>query len=829
MTYMLGIDIGTTFTAAALWREGRAETVPLGDRANTVPSVLFLRPDGTWLVGEAAERRAVGQPERVAREFKRRVGDPVPILLGDTAVSPQTLAGQMITWVVQRVTEREGASPSHVTLTCPATWVGFRRGLLAAAAGLEEDELVSEPVAAAIFYAAQERVDLGTLIGVYDLGGGTFDATVVHKTATGFELVGQPAGDDDLGGVDFDQLVIDHVGGAIGRQWTNLDMTDPAVLSALAQVRANAVEAKEALSSDLDAGISVILPGVSRQVRLTRAEFEERARPLLERTIVTFRRTVASAGIDPTQLHSVLLVGGASRMPLVSELIGNQLGVQVAIDAHPKFAVCLGAAMAAASHLDPSGPPMDGLLDWLPPPVALAPPVEVEPAASGTQPAVEVQPPPEPTPESESQPEPETEAQAAPEPEAQPAPAPKPEPEAKPSPEVEAEPEPEPETAAEAEPEQEAEPVAEAKLEEVEPAPPVTEPPTQTEPKFAAEEAPSLPEEARRDPAPASASTDGEAAVSVREMLAVPPPASPAVGEGEPVAVPPPPEPPPLTAPPSPKPRLAAVAAAGARWKHLERQRTLLVAALVVATLVATTAAVALSAGGRDNAASPPATSTTPATTGAATSTSTPLPQGTRGLILRDGFSNRANRWQTNTTAEGSSRYVAGAYRFHAAVPYVILQASPTVLTLTDHARRVRIDVDARRLAGAANGHYGIACRVVTDANNQAISLYKFIINDNGSFRVHKLLDQQRWVALRSGTRPRVVKPGQVNHLQAGCESDSAGQAVTLTLSANGHLLARVVDRRSPLPPHGRIGVLVETYQHAPLDVAFDEFAAYET
>jgi len=354
MTYSLGIDVGTTFTAAALWRDGRAETVQLGDRSNAVPSVLFLRADGELLVGEAANRRAVTDPGRIAREFKRRIGDEVPLLLGGQPVTPQALTGEMIRWVVARVTEREGGPPAHVTLTYPANWTDFRRDLIAQAAtgvGLADVGLLTEPVAAAIYYAAQERLEPGDTVGVYDLGGGTFDATVLRRTGTGFELLGQPAGDEHLGGIDFDQAVMDHLVEALGDQWERLDLTDPAVLGAVAQVRAHAVEAKEALSTDVETGIPVILPGITREVRLTRAELEEMVRQPLLRSIATFNESMVAAGVEPRGLRAILLVGGSSRIPLVAELIASEVGVPVAVDAHPKFAVCLGAAIAAAPRV----------------------------------------------------------------------------------------------------------------------------------------------------------------------------------------------------------------------------------------------------------------------------------------------------------------------------------------------------------------------------------------------------------------------------------------------------------------------------------------------
>jgi actin-like ATPase involved in cell morphogenesis len=355
MTYALAIDVGTTFTAAAVWHDGRAEVVPLGNHNNAVPSVLFLRHDGVMLVGDAADRRAVGEPGRVAREFKRRLGDRVPVMLGDRRFTPQQLTGEMIAWVLAKVTERLGRPPGYVILTCPANWGEYRRQRMteaAEAAGLSGAELLSEPHAAAVYYAAGERLEPGALVAVYDFGGGTFDAAVLRKTEHGFELCGDPAGEDELGGVDIDQAVIDRVAAAMGTHWSALDSADPAVATAVAQVRASAVQAKEALSADLEAAVPVVLPGLTRQVRVTRAELEEEVRPQVQRTIETLERAIEQASVTPDQLHAVLLVGGASRMPLISELIAAELKVPVSVDAHPKFAVCLGAAIAAAPRVD---------------------------------------------------------------------------------------------------------------------------------------------------------------------------------------------------------------------------------------------------------------------------------------------------------------------------------------------------------------------------------------------------------------------------------------------------------------------------------------------
>jgi molecular chaperone DnaK (HSP70) len=185
--YQLGIDLGTTFTAAAVCRSDERrwvepEVVSLGSRSATVPSVLFLAPDGAVVVGEAAERRAHTDPDRVAREFKRRIGDPTPLVVGGRAWAPEDLSALLVRWVVDRVAQREGGPAARVAVTHPASWGAHKKdrlGSALAAQGLPVSFL-AEPQAAALHYAAGERLEPGSTIAVYDLGGGTFDAAIVH-------------------------------------------------------------------------------------------------------------------------------------------------------------------------------------------------------------------------------------------------------------------------------------------------------------------------------------------------------------------------------------------------------------------------------------------------------------------------------------------------------------------------------------------------------------------------------------------------------------------------------------------------------------------------
>ncbi len=355
--YALGIDLGTTFTAAATNSDGRIEIITLGNRSAVMPSSVYLREDDELLIGEAASRRAIEQPRRHAREFKRRVGDETPIMLDRTPFSADRLMALVLRDVLTQVHELEGNDPQAVTLTHPANWGPFKIEALrqaAVLAGQPAATLISEPEAAALHYASTERIDEGAAVAVYDLGGGTFDAAVLRRTADGFETLGTPSGIERLGGIDFDAAVFEHVRQNVAEEFSQLDQNDDAVLSALSSLREECAAAKEALSADVETSIRVALPGISSVVRITRVEFEDAIRPLLRETIESLRRAVHSAGIQPAELASVLLVGGSSRIPLVAEMVAQELGRPVAVDAHPKHVVALGAALFAGRESVPT-------------------------------------------------------------------------------------------------------------------------------------------------------------------------------------------------------------------------------------------------------------------------------------------------------------------------------------------------------------------------------------------------------------------------------------------------------------------------------------------
>ena len=356
MSYVLAIDVGTSFTAAAIARTDRIappvpESLPLGLRGTSVPSVIFYPEEGPILVGEAAERRGLDSPDRVVREFKRRIGDDVPIAMGTLSLPAAEVFATMAGWVVDRAAEREGEPPSQIILSHPAAWGGHRTAVIQealAARGLPDVTLISEPEAAALHYASQVRVEDGSTIAVYDLGGGTFDTAILRKADAGrFQFLGRPEGIEGLGGADFDAAVLRHVASHTGDAFPALDPADAGALAALARLRRECVEAKEALSADSEASISVFLPGVHQQVRLVRSELEAMIEEPLRETVDALERSLDELGLDADDLTAVLLIGGSSRIPLVAQLISERLDRPIAVDADPKSSICLGAAVAA--------------------------------------------------------------------------------------------------------------------------------------------------------------------------------------------------------------------------------------------------------------------------------------------------------------------------------------------------------------------------------------------------------------------------------------------------------------------------------------------------
>ena len=288
MSYSLGIDLGTTFTAAAVYENGQARIIDLSDQSATMPSIIYLDENGSYLVGDSAMRRASTEPARAAQQFKRRFGDTAPIFIGGAPLSADALTAELLKSVIVLVSERQGGPPDAITLTHPANWGGYKLELFdqtVRRAGLDSVINITEPEAAVLHYAQLERVPNNSLIAVFDLGGGTFDAAIVRKTDAGTEFIGRPEGIDRLGGIDFDQAIYAFVAGHLDGAIEELDLDNATNRAAIERLHRECVDAKVGLSLDEAVSIPVLLPSTQTTIRITRVEFEGLIRPVLTQAI----------------------------------------------------------------------------------------------------------------------------------------------------------------------------------------------------------------------------------------------------------------------------------------------------------------------------------------------------------------------------------------------------------------------------------------------------------------------------------------------------------------------------------------------------------------
>ncbi|MET7877462.1 Hsp70 family protein [Micromonospora sp. DT68] len=354
MPYVLGLDIGNTTTAAVVVRRdgtgwARPEPVPLNAGAALVPSVLHLAPDGTLHIGGPA----TDDGSRTSRDFVRRIGDDVPLLLGGEACAPQTLTAELAAWVVEQAHALEGGPAEAIVLSHPAGWRPYRRELLRRALvdlGLPPVTLLPRTVTVAESHAA--RGFAGTTAAVYALGGASFEAALVRRTPRGtYESFGRPQGLDPVGGADFDDLLAGHVRTVLSRDLPAAARRDQQAVPR--GLLAECERVKRTLTVDLAADVVLTLPTGPARVPVTRAEFEAMIRPTVQATVDLLLRAVHAAGLTPTRLDGVLLTAGSARIPLVTELITAALPVPVEVEPDAQLTDATGAALAACQVVSP--------------------------------------------------------------------------------------------------------------------------------------------------------------------------------------------------------------------------------------------------------------------------------------------------------------------------------------------------------------------------------------------------------------------------------------------------------------------------------------------
>jgi actin-like ATPase involved in cell morphogenesis len=358
--WQLGIDFGTSYTVAAVAKNGSVTVVDVESNGNMrLPSCVYLNEDDVILVGTKASAQAVFGPERFEPTPKRALGEG-EIFLGERLVEVTELAAAVLRKVYTETCRQQGETvPAAVRVTHPADWGEPRRALLRDAverAGIDGATLIAEPVAAAARIATSTPP--GKHIAVYDFGGGTFDAAVLCRTADSFVVTGPPAGRDPLGGEDIDQRIIGYIGSVVGETleaWqTLLNPGDTPTRRNAAAFRREVQQAKETLSEVRVCQLWI--PGLERDLQLTREELEELIAPDIEATVDTLETAIADSGVAVDDLAGIYLVGGSSRIPLVETTIYRRLGKMPMVQDSPKSVVALGAAAWVESSAPPPAP-----------------------------------------------------------------------------------------------------------------------------------------------------------------------------------------------------------------------------------------------------------------------------------------------------------------------------------------------------------------------------------------------------------------------------------------------------------------------------------------
>lgn len=343
---VLSVDLGTSNTVAVLAAHGRPPRVVEVDGSATMPSAVYCEEDGTLVVGRDAERRARLDPARFEPNPKRRVDDGV-LLLGDNVVPVTDALAAVLRRVLEETTRQLGGEPlDEVRLTHPAQWGATRRNVLLSAARLAgvtgEIVLVPEPVAAASHYAS---LSVGQALAVYDLGAGTFDVAIVGATQNGFTVLAED-GLPDLGGLDVDQALLEHVGRQVSHRdpaaWQRLLRPEStADRRARRTLQEDVRAAKESLSRH--AHTEVPMPEPFEDVLVNRSDLEALVRPSMMRSVELLETTIRATGMAPNQLAGIYLVGGSSRIPLVATMIAEKVRIVPTSLDQPETAVALGA------------------------------------------------------------------------------------------------------------------------------------------------------------------------------------------------------------------------------------------------------------------------------------------------------------------------------------------------------------------------------------------------------------------------------------------------------------------------------------------------------
>ena len=347
MSKIIGIDLGTTYSAVAVLEGGEAKIIPNPEGNRTTPSVVAFKGDEIQ-VGEVAKRQAITNPNTVI-SIKRHMGTDYKVEVNGKKYSPQEISAMILQNLKATAESYLGEKVTKAVITVPAYFNDAQRQATKDAgkiAGLEVERIINEPTAAALAYGL-DKTDIDQKVLVFDLGGGTFDVSILELGDGVFEVL-STSGDNLLGGDDFDQAIIDYLVEEFKKE-QGIDLSKDKM--AMQRLKDAAEKAKKDLSGVTSTQISLpfISAGESGPVHLentlTRAKFDELTRHLVEKTLVPTRQALKDAGLTPSDIDQVILVGGSTRIPAVQEAIKKEMGKEPHKGVNPDEVVAMGAAI----------------------------------------------------------------------------------------------------------------------------------------------------------------------------------------------------------------------------------------------------------------------------------------------------------------------------------------------------------------------------------------------------------------------------------------------------------------------------------------------------
>ena len=350
MAKIIGIDLGTTNSAVAVMEGGSPVIIPNSEGNRTTPSVVAFSKDGERLVGETAKRQAITNPDRTISSIKREMGSDFKTAeIDGKKYSPEEISAMILQKLKSDAEKYLNDTVTNAVITVPAYFTDAQRQATKDAgkiAGLTVDRIINEPTAASLAYGLDKEHDQAKIM-VYDLGGGTFDVSILEVGDGVFEVL-STRGNNRLGGDDFDNKVVDYLASEFKKD-TGVDLTKD--LTAMQRLKDAAEKAKKELSSTMTTNVNLpFITAVDGQpvhldISLSRAKFDELTKDLVEATRGPVNDALKDAGLSASGVEKVLLVGGSTRIPAVQELVKNIIGKEPQRDINPDESVALGAAI----------------------------------------------------------------------------------------------------------------------------------------------------------------------------------------------------------------------------------------------------------------------------------------------------------------------------------------------------------------------------------------------------------------------------------------------------------------------------------------------------